>query len=224
MRRYPSGCSRRRGACDLDEWGDGAGDSDHAVRPYLALTSRCPWQNALVTFDSDAALRLIVESLGLVERLGADPINVRNARMRDRTLVVEITARSTDPITVRAEICGVMGALSGLGIPEVVPVLHAETFGVRAYDAAGEELLWGVSSIEVAGFAGEGRAVEWLANSIFQDNTPTYRRSQADRIIGQIETGLRELLDHHGLQRIGAAYPARPHRSRVGCGSRPLAS
>ena len=160
-----------------------------------------------MTFDSDASLRLIVESLGLVERLGADPIDVRNARMSDRTLVVEITARSTDPITVRGEIAGVMGALSGLGIPELFPVLHADTFGVRAYDDAGEELLWVVSSIEVAGFAGAGRAVEWLANSIFQDNTPAYRRSQADRTIGQIETGLRELLDHHGLQRSGAAYP-----------------
>ena len=100
-----------------------------------------------------------------------------------------------------------MGELSGLGVPELFPVLHAETFGVRAYDEAGEELLWVVSSIEAAGFAGDGRPVEWLANSIFQDNTPSYRRSQADRTIGQIETGLRELLDYHGLQRIGAAYP-----------------
>ena len=160
-----------------------------------------------MTFDSDAALRLVVESLGLVERLGADPIDVRNVSMSDRTLVVEITARSTDPITVRGEIVGVMGALSGLGVPELFPVLHAESFGVRAYDDAGEELLWVVSSIEVAGFAGDGRAVDWPANSLFQDNTPAYRRSQADRIIGQIETGLRELLDHHGLQRIGADYP-----------------
>ena len=160
-----------------------------------------------MTFDTGAALRLVAESLGLVEHLGADPINVRNVRMSDRTLVVEITARSVDPLMVRGEIAGVMGGLAGLGIPELFPVLHAETFGVRAYDTAGEELLWVVSSIEVAGFAGEGRAVEWLANSIFQDNTSTYRRSQADRIIGQIETGLRALLDHHGLQRIGADYP-----------------
>ena len=160
-----------------------------------------------MTFDTDVALRLIAESLGLVEHLGAGPINVRNVSMKDRTLVVEITARSTDPLMVRGEIAGVMGGLSGLGIPELFPVLDAETFGVRAYDAAGEELLWVVSSIEVAGFADEGRPVEWLANSLFQDNTPAYRRSQADRIIGQIETGLRDLLDYHGCQRIGADYP-----------------
>ena len=112
--------------------------------------------------------------------------------MRDRTLVVEVTARSTDPITVRGEIAGVMGALSGLGVPELFPVLHAESFGVRAYDDACEELLWVVSSIEVAGFAGEGRAVEWLANSLFQDNTPSlstissrpHHRSDRDRSSG----------------------------------------
>ena len=127
--------------------------------------------------------------------------------MSDKTLVVEITARSTDPMTVRGEIAGVMAALSGLEIPELFPVLHAEFFGVRAYDEAGEELLWVVSSIEVAGFAGDGRSVEWLANSLFQDNTPAYRRSQADRTIGQIETGLRRLLDHHGRHRYGATYP-----------------
>ena len=160
-----------------------------------------------MTFDSDAAVRLIVDSLGLVERLGADPIDVRNASMSDRTLVVEITARSTDPTTVRGEIAGVMGALSGLEVPELFPVLYAESFGVRAYDDDGEELLWVVSSIESARFAGDGRPVEWLANSLLQDNTPAYRRSQADRTIGQIETGLRELLDHHGLQRTGDAYP-----------------
>ncbi len=161
----------------------------------------------MVTFDSDVALRLIAESLVLIERLGADPIDVRNVSMSDRTLVVEITARSTDPMTVRQEIVGVMSALSELGIPELFPVLHAESFGVRAYDGAGEELLWVISSIEVAGFVGKGRAIEWLANSFYQDNTPAYRRSQADRTISQIETGLRELLDHHGRRRFGAEYP-----------------
>ena len=127
--------------------------------------------------------------------------------MSDRTLAVEIMARSTDPIAVRGEIAGVMGALSGLGVPDLFPVLHAESFGVQAYDDAGAELLWVVSSIEAAKFAADGRPVEWLANSLIQDNTPAYRRSQADRTIGQIETGLRELLDHHGLKRIGDDYP-----------------
>ena len=165
-------------------------------------------QNGLVTFDAETALRLVAESLGLVDRLGAEPIAVRDVSMSDQMLVVEFTARSTDPMTVRGEIAGVMGALSVLEIPELFPVLRAERFGIRAYDGAGEELLWIVSSIEAARFAGEGRPVEWLANSLAQDNTPAYRRSQADRTIGQIETGLRELLDHHGRRRAGNAYPS----------------
>ena len=160
-----------------------------------------------MTFDTDTALRLVAESLGLLDKLGADPITVRNVSMSDQTLAVEITARSTDPIEVRGEIVGVMVGLSGLEIPELFPALRAERYGVRAYDGAGEELLWVISSVEVARFAGNGRVVEWLANSMFQDNTPAYRRSQADRTIGQIETGLRALLDHHGRQRYGSAYP-----------------
>lgn len=160
-----------------------------------------------MTFGADAALRLVAQSLGLVDKFGADPIAVRDVSMNDRTLVVEINARSTDPMKVRGEIARVMGGLSGLEIPELFPVLSAESFGVRAYDDSGEELLWVVSSIETAGFAGDGRPIEWLANSLVQDNTPAYRRTQADRTIGQIEIGLRELLDHHGRQRYGSAYP-----------------
>ena len=158
-------------------------------------------------FDSDTSLRLVGESLGLLEHFGADPIDVRNVSMSDRTLAVEITARSTDPIAARAEIAGVMSALSELGISELYPVLQAESFAVRAYDDAGEELLWVFSSVETAKFAAAGRPIEWLANSLTQDNTPAYRRSQADRAIGQIETGLRELLDYHGLRRFGDDYP-----------------
>lgn len=160
-----------------------------------------------MTFGADAALRLVAQSLGLVDKFGADPIAVRDVSMNDRTLVVEITARSTDPMMVRGEIAGVMGGLSGLEIPELFPVLSAESFGVRAYDDAGEVLLWVVSSIEAAGFAGDGHPIEWLANSLVQDNTPAYRRTQADRTIGQVETGLRALLDHHGRRRYGSAYP-----------------
>lgn len=80
------------------------------------------WQNRSVTFDLDAALRLIAESPGFVDQSGADPIAVRSVSMSGRTLVAEITARSTDPMTARGEIAGVMGALSG---PEVSELLDS---------------------------------------------------------------------------------------------------
>lgn len=50
-----------------------------------AVVNRYRWQDGLVTFDTDTALRLVAQSLGLVEHLGADPIDVQNVRMGDRT-------------------------------------------------------------------------------------------------------------------------------------------
>jgi hypothetical protein len=166
----------------------------------------CPWHYEPVTVDSAAALRLIAESLGFVDRLGARPIHVRDVRMADRTLVVEIDVRSADPAAVRGEIVGVMGALSGLDVPGLFPVLEAQSFGVRAFDASGQELLWIVSSIEAAGFAARGQPIEWLARSLVQENTPAYRRSQADHTIGQVETALRDMMDHHALRHAGEHY------------------
>ena len=159
-----------------------------------------------VNFDADTSLRLIAEALGLVDRFGASPITARSVRMADRTLVVEIAVASVDPISVRGEIAGVMGALSGLDVPSLFPALGVQSFGVRAFDAAGAELLWVVSSLEAAAFVGKGQPIEWLSRSWLQENTPTYRRSQADRLIGQVETSLRDLLDLHASERAGEGY------------------
>jgi hypothetical protein len=160
-----------------------------------------------VKFDAETSLRLIAESLSLVDRLGAEPINARNVRMADRTLVLEIVVPSADPIGVRGEIAGVMGALSGLDVRGLFPMLEVQSFGVLAFDPSGQDLLSIVSSIEAAGFAANGQPIEWLARSWVQENTPAYRRSQADRLIGQIETPLREALDdHHASEHAGEEY------------------
>lgn len=53
---------------------------------------------------------------------------------------------------------------------------------------------------------GQGEPIEWLSRSWLQENTPAYRRSQADRLIGQVETALRDLLDLHGSEHAGDEY------------------
>jgi hypothetical protein len=105
-----------------------------------------------VRLDTETSLRLIAESLALVHRLGANPIHARDVRVIDRTLVVEITVSSDEPLSVRGEIAGVMGALSGLDVPTLFPVLNVQSFGVRAFDTSGAELMWIISSLEAAAF------------------------------------------------------------------------
>ena len=76
----------------------------------------------------------------------------------------------------------------------------------HAFGPADAEVMWIVSSPEAARFAGDGKPIEWLAHSMVQENSAAYRRSRADRRIGQIETALRDLLDQHGTASAGSAY------------------
>jgi len=143
-------------------------------------------------------LRIIREGLGLLDQLGAKAVNVRNVELTEQMLVIEITVASSDAVSLRAEVCSVMGALSGLDIASLFPVLGVRLFGVRAFSSTGDELIWIVSSLEAAAHAGAGRPIEWLSQSIVQENTAEYRRAQADRVVGQLETALRDLIEHHG--------------------------
>lgn len=159
-----------------------------------------------MTFSAETSLRLIAESLGLVDRFGADPIVTRDVRMSEQALVVEVVADSSDPVLVKAKVQAVMGALSGLDIPSLFPSLPVERFGVRVFDSEGKEIIWVLSSVEVAGFAARGQPIEWLARSQVQENTPEYRRAQADRGIGRLEITLRDLAHLHGEENAGEGY------------------
>jgi len=159
-----------------------------------------------VTFDEKSSLALVGQSLSLTHLIGdVDEIRVRDVKIVDRSLTVEVLASSEDPMLLRGQAASVMGGLSGLDLGELFPVLEFETFAVRLVNSRGEDVFWVMSSPEDANFAQFG-AVRWLANSLFQDNTPNYRRTQADRLIGRLETGLRDLLHMHWIEAHGSGY------------------
>ncbi len=159
-----------------------------------------------MNMTQDEALRLIEQSLQVIDRLGAAPIDVRSVQMADRTLVVEFTVDKDDTTSLLGEVANVMGVLSGLDVPDLFPQLPVEHLGARAFDNEGQEIMWIISSLEAAGFIAKGQPIEWLNRSMVQENTPGYRRSQADRRVGQVETALRDLLHEHGVEHGGAAY------------------
>jgi hypothetical protein len=129
-------------------------------------------------------------------------------RIADRTLVVQFDVEGHETTSVLAQIANVMGVLSGLDIPELFPQLSVDHFGARAFDREAEEVMWVVSSLEAAAFIARGQPIEWLSRSLVQENTPAYRRSQADRRVGQIETALRDLLHEHGSRSATGDYIA----------------
>ncbi len=156
--------------------------------------------------DQDSALRLVGEALGLAHRLAdVDQITVRGVTLVDDSLTVEVLATSDDPVLLRGQAAAVMGGLSGLDVAEMFPELRFKNYAVRLVERGGDDLLWVITAPEDARFAETG-SVRWLANSVFQDNSPSYRRAQADRLIGQIEVGLRDLLEDHWSDAHGPGY------------------
>ena len=107
-----------------------------------------------------------------------------------------------------------MGGLSGLDPADLFPTLEFSRFAVRLVDKRGHDVFWVISSPQDATFA-VGAAVRWLANSIVQDNTPAYRRAQADRLIGQLEVALRDLLHYHWSLEPGNQYSSSVHTSTL---------
>lgn len=160
-----------------------------------------------MSFDEGTALRLIGEMLGMAHLVhdGVAEIKVRAVMVVDQSLTVEALATSEDPVRLRGQAASIMGGLSGLDLAGLFPALHFRSFAVRLCNRRGEDLFWIISSPEDARFSVTG-AVRWLANSIFQDNTPAYQRSIADPKISQLETGLRDLLHDHWVEEHGPTY------------------
>ena len=168
-----------------------------------------------MTFDQKTSLRLVGEALGLAHSLSdIAPIIVRSVYMIDGSLTVEVLATSDDPIRLRGQAASVMGGLSGLDPADLFPTLEFSQFAVRLVDERGHDVFWVISSPQDATFA-EGAVVRWLANSIVQDNTPAYRRAQADRLIGQLEVALRDLLHYHWSLEHGNQYSSSVHTSTL---------
>jgi hypothetical protein len=80
-----------------------------------------------------------------------------------------------------------------------------QSFAVRALSNQNDELMYAISSKEIAELMSEGKSIEWLKNTIFQDNSEEYRVSVAKRKISEIENALREVIcdvlsKNHGVQ------------------------
>lgn len=132
--------------------------------------------------------------------------------LNDSVLVASIVPSVSDSIGIKIEACTVMSFMSGFFEDDFALPLNIKNLGVRAFTGDGDELMYVLSSRETARYCGQGQAIEWLANSIFQDNTPEHRVARAKMLISRIETGLRtavakRLEQSHGIGWWGASVP-----------------
>jgi hypothetical protein len=99
-----------------------------------------------------------------------------------------------------------MSFMSGFFEDDFALPPNIRNLGVRAFTSDGDELMYVLSSRETARCCGRGQAIEWLKNSLFQDNTPENRAARANTLIARIETGLRAAVARRLEQSCGTGW------------------
>jgi hypothetical protein len=150
-------------------------------------------------------IKLAVEGFGLLQDSGQ--ITLRELQLasievlNDSILVASAIPSVSDSMGIKIEACTVMSFMSSFFEEDFALPPNIKNLGVRAFTSDGDELMYVLSSREVARYCGQGRAIEWLTNSVFQDNTPEHRAARAKLLISRIEIGLRSAivsrLEHH---------------------------
>ncbi|MCV6638332.1 Swt1 family HEPN domain-containing protein [Candidatus Albibeggiatoa sp. nov. NOAA] len=118
--------------------------------------------------------------------------------MNNTTISCEFYPHATESMDVKNEIAFIMGFLASF-FKEEFRFDYIKNFAVKAFalreDERDIELMYVMSAPNVADFIAEGKAIQWITNSIFQENTPDFRMVMAKRQISRLENALRDVID-----------------------------
>lgn len=139
-------------------------------------------------------LKTGLQNLNIVNK-DADNIAVKKVKvLNNNTLECQFYAKSRNSIDVKVEIGAAMGALYGFFKDDSFKNIKFNMYAVRAFDEKGMELMYAISSKATAALIGQGNSIDWMKNTIFQENTKDYRLSIAKRQISEIENALRHII------------------------------
>lgn len=145
--------------------------------------------NEIISF-----LELGLKNINSVNKNVAN-ISVKKIKLLNgKTLECQFYAESENSIDVKMEISSVMGALHGFFKDDSFKNMRLDYYAVRAYNKTDTEIMYAISSKESAALIGNGKAIDWLKSTLFQENTKDYRLAIAKRQISEIENALRKVI------------------------------
>ena len=110
------------------------------------------------------------------------------------TVVCEFYPYSTKSMEIKVEIGSIMPMIVAFWRDNPHVPQDIRNFAVRAFNSQNEELMYAISSRETAELMCEGKSIEWIQNTIFQDNSDDHRVTLAKRQISEIENALRVIV------------------------------
>ncbi|UGU15440.1 hypothetical protein LS482_17370 [Sinomicrobium kalidii] len=114
--------------------------------------------------------------------------------LNGKVLECQFYAESENSIDIKIEISSVMGVLHGFFKDDSFKNIRLDYYAVRAYDKSDVEIMYAISTKESAALIGNGKAIDWMKSTIFQENTKDYRLTMAKRQISEIENALRKVI------------------------------
>jgi len=123
-------------------------------------------------------------------------VKVKKIDTLDRnTIQCQFYSYYSDSNDIKLEIATIMGFLHGFFKDDYfLEVFEPKFFAARAYSGNDKEILYAISSVSAAAQIGEGKSIEWLKATLFQENTNDYRLGIAKKQISEIENALRTVI------------------------------
>lgn len=125
--------------------------------------------------------------------------------INDDTVVCELYPYSTKSMEIKVEIGFIMPMIVAFWRDNPHVPQNIRNFAARAFNDQDEELMYAISSPDTAELMCEGKSIEWMQNTLFQDNSDDHRVTLAKRQISEIENALRKVVcdvlsNSHGPQ------------------------
>ncbi len=164
--------------------------------------------NAVVDLSIDQFCQLL--EWGLQQYPLDQPQKIRTKSVKllnNTTLACEFYPYAQKSVDIKGEICSIMAFMSSFSKDSPWTPKSLQSFSVAAYTRDNEQIMYAISSKETAEFTtGQGKSLEWLSNTLFQDNSEDFRQTRAKSQISEIENALRKMVSDVLLNTHGANW------------------
>jgi hypothetical protein len=148
-------------------------------------------------------LQTALENISLADKEIGN-INIKLIKiLNNDTLDCQFYSKRTNSTDIKMEIGSVMSAIYGFLNDDIFDNIKLNYYAVRAIGKEDNELLYAISSIDTASLIANGKSIEWLRNTIFEENTQEYRLGMAKRLISEIENSLRHIISNRLYKKYG---------------------
>ncbi len=153
-------------------------------------------QTNISTKELLGLIRFGLENLNALEN-NSKKINTKGIGiLNNSTIECKFYPYSQFSIDIKSEIARIMEFIYSFLNDNVFWNKKTNYIAIRAYDKNENEIIYAISSFQNAKFIANGKTIEWLNGTIFQDNTKEYRLSIAKKQISEIENSLRHVINN----------------------------